>query len=69
MTLISLPQPHPHPVPSVSEPGLGRRFLHAASYTAAVTFGLTAAPALVILSDRGTFLYWANCILDFVGSH
>jgi len=54
---------------SEPKPGFGRRFLHGLSYMAAVTLGLTVAPALVILSDRGTFLYWANYILDMVGSH
>ena len=69
------PLPHLRLVPPVSasesEPreSAGHRFLHALSYTAAVLLGLTMAPAMVILADRGTFLHWANNILDFVGSH
>ncbi len=73
MTVTPFPRSHPHPLASPSaaapKPSFGRRFLHGLSYTAAVTLGLTVAPALVILSDRGTFLHWANYILDVVGSH
>lgn len=71
MTVTPFPRSHPHPLisPPASKPSFGRRFLHGLSYTAAVMLGLTVAPALVILSDRGTFLYWANTLLDIVGSH
>jgi hypothetical protein len=73
MTFAPLPHPHPAPQASSSEPdshgSAGHRFLHALSYTAAVLLGLTLAPAMVILSDRGTFLHWANYILDVIGSH
>ncbi len=72
MTVTPFPRSHPHPLITApaSEPkrSFGQRFLHGLSYTAAVTLGLTVAPALVILSDRGTFLHWANYILDVVGS-
>ncbi len=71
MTVTPFPRTHPHPLirePAEPKPSFGRRFLHGLSYTAAVTLGLTMAPALVILSDRGTFLHWANYILDVIGS-
>ena len=73
MTVAPLPHLHLISPVSSSEPepreSTGHRFLHALSYTAAVLLGLTVAPAMVILADRGTFLHWANCLLDFVGSH
>ena len=72
MTVTPFPRSHPHPLISEPvpqpKPSFGHRFLHGLSYTAAVMLGLTVAPALVILSDRGTFLHWANYILDVVGS-
>jgi hypothetical protein len=71
MTVTPFPRSQRRPLtsPPESRPSFGRRFLHGLSYTAAVTLGLTMAPALVILSDRGTFLHWANYILDVVGSN
>lgn len=73
--MTAAPLPHLRLVSPVSsikpEPreSAGHRFLNALSYTAAVLLGLTVAPAMVILADRGTFLHWANWILDVVGSH
>jgi hypothetical protein len=71
MTVTPFPRTQLHPLAADPEPkpSFGRRLLNGLSYTAAVTLGLTVAPALVILSDRGTFLHWANYILDVVGSH
>ena len=74
MTVTPFPRSRPHllasaPPASQPKPSFGRRFLHGLSYTAAVMLGLTMAPALVILSDRGTFLHWANYLLDVVGSN
>jgi len=71
MTVTPFPrsQRRPQTSPPAPKPSFGQRFLHGLSYTAAVMLGLTMAPALVILSDRGTFLHWANYILDVVGSH
>jgi hypothetical protein len=35
-------------------------------YLSAAVLGLAVGPALFLLSDRDTAVYWANAILDFV---
>ncbi len=58
-----------HPGHNLSRRSLSQRALHALAYVTAALLGLSVGPALLVLSDRATFLHWTNVVLDLVSRH